>query len=209
MQVIMMIRIHAMYGRSKKMLVFLVIVLLASTISSICFTAITGNFVSVDDFSGYYMCYPTYFDEGQPMNMQVESVRLMSTAIWEILAFVLAVRIVIKHFRELRYSPTGPTIGDCFMVLTKSHTFYFVGFLVVLCFSLTSLFTYLPWTESGQNYSGVFQIAQELQMFVLGPRLILSIREYHAELVARSDEGTGMTTIHFQAGGDASTGGDV
>jgi hypothetical protein len=48
-----------------------------------------------------------------------------------------------------------------------------------------------------------------LQMFVLGPRLILSIREYHAKLVARSDEGTAMTSINFQAGGDTLTGGDV
>jgi hypothetical protein len=58
-------------------------------------------------------------------------------------------------------------------------------------------------------YFGVLQIAQMLQMSVLGLRLILSIREYHAKLVARSDEGTAMTAIHFQAGGDAWTGRDV
>jgi hypothetical protein len=46
-------------------------------------------------------------------------------------------------------------------------------------------------------------------MFVLGPRLILSLREYHAKLVARSDEGTGMTSIYFQTGGDALAGGEV
>jgi hypothetical protein len=34
MQVIMMIRIHAMYQRSKKMLIFLIAVLLACTITS-------------------------------------------------------------------------------------------------------------------------------------------------------------------------------
>jgi hypothetical protein len=49
-----------------------------------------------------------------------------------------------------------------------------------------------------------------MQMFVLGPRLILSVREYHAKLVTRSDEGTRMTSLYFQAGGDALvTGGDV
>jgi len=46
-------------------------------------------------------------------------------------------------------------------------------------------------------------------MFVLGPRLILSVREYNAKVVARSDEGTCMTSIAFQASRDASTGGDV
>jgi len=49
----------------------------------------------------------------------------------------------------------------------------------------------------------------DVAISVLGPRLILSIREYHAKLVARSNEGTAMTAIHFQAGGDAWTGGDV
>jgi len=37
-------------------------------------------------------------------------------------------------------------------------------------------------------------------MFVLGPRLILSIREYHAELVANSESNArfGMTVLAFQ-----------
>ena len=35
-------------------------------------------------------------------------------------------------------------------------------------------------------------------MFVMGPRLILRIRDYHAQLLANSDEGTTMTTIAFQ-----------
>jgi hypothetical protein len=52
---------------------------------------------------------------------------LISTAIWEILASVLALWIVIKHFRELRNSATGSIIGDCFTVLIKSHAFYFVA----------------------------------------------------------------------------------
>jgi hypothetical protein len=51
--------------------------------------------------------------------------RMIPTAIWEILASVLALWVVIKHFRELRKSATGSTIGDCFTVLTKSHAFYF------------------------------------------------------------------------------------
>lgn len=46
-------------------------------------------------------------------------------------------------------------------------------------------------------------------MFVLGPRLILDIREYHAKLVASSDEATGMSTIAFQERGQISTGDGV
>jgi hypothetical protein len=35
-------------------------------------------------------------------------------------------------------------------------------------------------------------------MFVLGPRLILGVREYNAKLVVDSDEGTAMATIAFR-----------
>jgi len=65
------------------------------------------------------------------------------------------------------------------------------------------------WSSAGSFITGVLQLAQVLQMFVLGPRLILSIREYHAELVVRSDGGTCMTSIYFQAGGNMLTSGDV
>lgn len=46
----------------------------------------------------------------------------------------------------------------------------------------------------------VLQVVSFIQMFVLGPRLILSIREYHARLVANSESATGMplSTIAFQ-----------
>jgi len=44
---------------------------------------------------------------------------------------------------------------------------------------------------------------------LLGPRLILSIRHYQAQLVTNSDEGTAMTTIAFQEGVQISTGGGM
>jgi len=45
---------------------------------------------------------------------------------------------------------------------------------------------------------GLLQILEVLQMFVLGPRLILSIREYHAKLVADSNAAIGTTSIAFK-----------
>jgi hypothetical protein len=43
-----------------------------------------------------------------------------------------------------------------------------------------------------------FHIFFSVQMFVLGPRLILNVREYHAKLVANSDAETSMNSIVFQ-----------
>ncbi|KAG2047375.1 hypothetical protein BDR06DRAFT_964050 [Suillus hirtellus] len=45
---------------------------------------------------------------------------------------------------------------------------------------------------------GALQIFSVVQMFMLGPHLILSILEYHAELVAYSDAETSMNSIVFQ-----------
>lgn len=47
-------------------------------------------------------------------------------------------------------------------------------------------------------YSGILEIFLFVQMFVLGPRLLLSVREYHANLIAGSEIGTNLTTIVFQ-----------
>jgi hypothetical protein len=58
-------------------------------------------------------------------------------------------------------------------------------------------------------FFGFLSIAQVVQMFVLGPGLILGVREYHAKLVANSDEATGMASIVFQDRVHISTGGGV
>jgi len=48
-----------------------------------------------------------------------------------------------------------------------------------------------------------------VQIFVLGPRLILGVREYNANIVANSDEGISMTSIAFQERVHLSTGNGV
>jgi hypothetical protein len=57
-----------------------------------------------------------------------------------------------------------------------------------------------------QIFSGLLQILTVVQAFVLGPRLVLDIREYHAKIVADSDAATGMTSIAFQERVHISTG---
>jgi hypothetical protein len=49
-----------------------------------------------------------------------------------------------------------------------------------------------------QISNAIFEIFSYMQMFVLGPRLILSVRAYHAMLVAGSDAETSMNSIVFQ-----------
>jgi hypothetical protein len=51
-----------------------------------------------------------------------------------------------------------------------------------------------------QIYIGLTWILEMVQMFVLGPHLILSVQEYHAELVANFDTASAMTSIVFEEG---------
>ncbi|KAG2360609.1 hypothetical protein BDR07DRAFT_1377868 [Suillus spraguei] len=69
----------------------------------------------------------------------------------------------------------GSTIGDRFTVLIKFHVLYFARLLMSLQrFGIQILLEL--------RYSGALEISSCVQMFVLGPRLILSVREYHAKL---------------------------
>jgi hypothetical protein len=53
-------------------------------------------------------------------------------------------------------------------------------------------------STGAELYYGVSLISSLLQMFLLGPRLVLSVREHSAKLVADSDEATTLTTIAFE-----------
>jgi hypothetical protein len=57
--------------------------------------------------------------------------------------------------------------------------------------------------------AGYLSISRAVQMFVLGLRLILGVREYCAKLVAIPDEPTCMVSIVFQDRIHISTGGGV
>jgi len=82
----------------------------------------------------------------------------------------------------------------------KLHSsFAFVTFLAIIS----------SYTANSIVYGDVLEIITVVQMFVLGPRLILGVREYHARLVAHADEGTGIASIVFQERIQITTGGGV
>jgi hypothetical protein len=90
-----------------------------------------------------------------------------------------------------------------YLLSLKLHSsFFFVSFLQIIS-------NYTQYSMAGEVYGGVLQIIQVVQMFVLGPRLILGVREYHAREVAHSDEGPGMASIVFEQRIQITTGGGV
>lgn len=212
--VIIIHRLHVMYRRSRRILISLAVIVLVVTIACGVVTAKANNYITGEAFilSGTYQCLYDYEGDAQIL---ISTNWMLYTA-WEVLALCLAVWIAIKHFRELQQSPRGWTIRDCFTVLMQAHLVYFASFAAVSCFELGYLSPQLSNSSSmgSQIYGGALEIFQLVQMFVLGPRLILSIRVYHDKLVADSDAGISMTTMDFQehvhvsVGSDMSTGTD-
>ncbi|KAG2339525.1 hypothetical protein BDR05DRAFT_620032 [Suillus weaverae] len=198
--VIMIARLHAMYQRSRMMLIFLVIIFLAVNIACGVISAILLKHSVSEEFilSGTYMCnYGS--EEGDQLLISI--IWTLNT-VWEVLALCLAVWIAARHFCDLRRlgPSTGSTVGDCFRVLIKSHVLYFACFTGVSCLVLSDLSPGLlnPYSMEVQILNSALQIFLPVQMFVLGPRLILSVREHHAKLVANSDAETSMASIVFQ-----------
>jgi hypothetical protein len=192
------------------MLTFLVVIFLALMITSIVITVIQHSHYLSEELvlSGTYRC----------VNMErLDSARLITVtwilgSVWEVLALFLALRVAVKHVCGLQqFRSTGQIIRDCFTVLIKTHVLYFVFFAAVSCFIFGSMSPEISNSNSVgvQIYSSILQISFSMQIFILGPRLILSIREYHAKLVANSEAGTGITTIAFQDPTHVSTGGGV
>jgi len=201
---IMIARINVMYEGSKKMFIFLVVALLASTTASGVMMVIANLGVSSQEavLSGYHTCITTI--DAEMMHLIYESV--ISTCIWEILVLFLALWIVIKHFHELRQSPTRLNIVHCFTILMESHTPYFLVFVIMTCFTLGSISPNITNTVERLIYFSIWVTSQMLQMFVLGPRLILSVRTKYE---ARAEGATSMMSMAFRASEDMLTGEDV
>ncbi|KIK39631.1 hypothetical protein CY34DRAFT_324425 [Suillus luteus UH-Slu-Lm8-n1] len=122
--------------------------------------------------------------------------------VWEVLALCLSVWIAARRFRDLRRlgPSTGSKIRDCFRALIKSHVLYFASFAGVSCFKLITISpAFLNSDSIGiLTLDSAHELLLAIQMFVLGPRLILSVREYHAKLVTDSDADTSLNSIIFQ-----------
>ncbi|KAG2030827.1 hypothetical protein BDR03DRAFT_1016718 [Suillus americanus] len=142
--------------------------------------------------SGIHQCLNVYTGNTQLM----VSMTWMLDTVWEVLALCLAVWIAVKHFHELRQHSTRGIIRDCFTVLMQTHVSYFASFLAISCFQIgffSSTLSADQYSLDTQIYLGVRKIFQVVELFVLGPRLILGVREYHAELVANCDTTIAMT----------------
>ncbi|KAG1887792.1 hypothetical protein F4604DRAFT_1178742 [Suillus subluteus] len=185
MQVIIITRLHVMYQQSRKILVFLIVIFLVVTGTCGVIAAIGSKYTVGQELilSGSHQCSYTY--EGVS--------GLLDALAW----------IAIQHFRALRHSSTGWSIRDSLTVMIQTHMVYFASFVAVSCFQLGYLSPGIMYSSSVGSYvyAGMLEFVSITQMFVLGPRLILSVRDFNSKLVTDSDAGTDMPSMVFQEGG--------
>lgn len=193
-------RLYAMYLRSRKILVFLMTIFSTLTITCGLLAVLAIRKFSWDDLilSSTHQCVFEVRRKTQ-LELLLAGVWILRI-VWEVIALCLAVWIAVKHLREMRWSSTGWSTGDCFMVLMKSHVLYLAAFAAVSCFSLGCLSPNVIDSSSvgAQIYYGILQIATFVQLFVLGPRLILSVRKHNAKQIAEAESGSCMTSMAFQ-----------
>jgi len=130
--VIMIARLDAMYRKSRKVLVFLVVIFLAIRIANAVMAPTSMMHISVEEVvqSGAYICKIDYVGD----TMRLYTITWILAIGWEILLLCLAVWIAVKHMREMRQHSPGGIIGDCFTALMKTHVSYFASFLAASCF---------------------------------------------------------------------------
>ncbi|KAG2369147.1 hypothetical protein BDR07DRAFT_1371709 [Suillus spraguei] len=183
LDVIMITRLFAMHQQSRKVLILLVVILLAIMIPCGVIAAIQTRQISG--------AHGTILEDlilpgthqcpiGASVPLTVEF-WLLGTA-WEVFTLCLALRSAIKRFRELQQPWRRWTIGDCFTDSTAIDTWI---------------------------YGGVTRVFSLMQMFIVGPRLLLDIRRYHARRVADSNVETVMSMMVFHEHTQVLTSNDV
>jgi hypothetical protein len=206
---IIITRLHAMYQGSRRILIFLIVTFLAINIYNGVGAIMITMYTSGEEFiiDGTYQCS---FNFTKDLILMI-STNLILSIVWQVIALFLAAWIAFKHFRALRRHSVGGIMGDFFTVLIKTHVLYFVCSVTVSSLGLAVLYPPILTGQSLQTYYGLLQILEVVQLSLLGPRLILGVREYSANLkaVAHSNAATAMTSIAFQERVHISTGNGV
>ncbi|KAG2353223.1 hypothetical protein BDR07DRAFT_1383374 [Suillus spraguei] len=121
---IIITRLYAMYQRSRKILIFLIITFLAVNVLDGVINIMITMYSSAEELilSGTYQCS----SDSPEILPLLGSIAWILATLWEVFALCLSVWIYVKHFRELQQVSAGGIIGDCFAVLMRTHAFYFV-----------------------------------------------------------------------------------
>ncbi|KAG1747639.1 hypothetical protein EDB19DRAFT_1685926 [Suillus lakei] len=181
MYAIMSIRVFAMYHRSTRMRIFLII----------CFLAASASRGMIDGLALVLTRAPTseeYILSGTGVCTKSKAPVMpfldgIPSICIELLLLLLAARVLVERVREMqRTQPDcgfGDGDGDSLAIL-RDHVLHFSCYLVLSVMQVTAIFTNGD-TNWSQWYRSIVISFVIIQQCVLVPRLVISTREYYSQ----------------------------
>ncbi|KAJ8594584.1 hypothetical protein M405DRAFT_808785 [Rhizopogon salebrosus TDB-379] len=189
----MAIRVFAMYRRSRKIGLFLILCFVAASasrgvIDGLALSPAGGSIPEEYILSGTGVC---------TLSPVVPFLNSIPSLCIELLFFLLAARVFYKHVLEMQRALPDWRFDDCLSILFRDHLLHFFCYLIpnvmqMVVISMNSN------SEASWWYSCITIFFGVIQQCVLVPRLVISIREYNSQLSHGLDGATtDVGTIAF------------
>ncbi|KAH7912657.1 hypothetical protein BJ138DRAFT_1147766 [Hygrophoropsis aurantiaca] len=199
MQAILVIRVYALFSRSKKVLVFLstLYVLQATTVFVMAGLLLNNRVVHK-----YFVAIsPAYGSVAQIADVNPSAFffpaqdSTILSVIFDAILLFFALWAFVRHASEAKKLDGGWSINVLVRTLVADHLVYFVCYLTWMSLSLASNYIYNGFVQ----FNNVLNAFNALAV-VAGPRMVISLRaqEYKTRGVEKTSNGE-MSTIQFGA----------
>ncbi|KAG1730710.1 uncharacterized protein EDB91DRAFT_1349596 [Suillus paluster] len=190
MYAIMAFRVFAMYLRSKKMGIFIIICFLAASASrgimdGLALVLTSGSTSEQNILSGTGVC-ATSRALAIPFLDGIPSICI------ELLFLLLAARVLVRHILEMQSLRQNRGFGngddDCIAII-RDHVQHFLCYLILNIMQVAAI-SMNDDTDGSRWYRSIAIFFVTIQQCVLVPRLVISIREYYSQLDYMRDGAT-------------------
>ncbi|KAG2141014.1 hypothetical protein DEU56DRAFT_979887 [Suillus clintonianus] len=197
MYAIMAIRVFAMYHRSLKIRIFIVVCFLAASASrgimdGLAFDFARGSIPVEYVLSGTRVCTMSMAPV-VPFLDGIPSIRI------ELLFLLLAARVLVEHTREMQgIRPDrifGDGVGDSLAIM-RDHVLHFSCYLILSVMQVAAISTNGD-TDGGQWYRSIAVFFVTIQQCVLVPRLVITMREYFSQFDYALDSAADFSVMAF------------
>ncbi|KIJ59732.1 hypothetical protein HYDPIDRAFT_118238 [Hydnomerulius pinastri MD-312] len=190
----MILRIFAMYNQSRRLLYFLLglffpVVVVELVLTVLYFGPRNGMYVTDIPLPGMQICSGNF--SLSPLLYVYFSI---PGIVFDGILALFAVARLVQHTIDMKRDLGGWKMNVCMRMLARDSILYFMGNLIYRSFNL------IPLTNLPPLYKTLAQAFCSIEPFVLPPRLVISFREYHAQIVSDSDAGSPIESMVFRPG---------
>ncbi|KAF9220134.1 hypothetical protein BS17DRAFT_355952 [Gyrodon lividus] len=190
----MILRIFAMYNRSRRLLYFLLalflpVVVVELVLSVLYFGPRNGMYVTNISLAGMEVCTANF--SSSPLLYIYFS---LPGIVFDGTLAMFAIARLIQHTANTQRSLGAWEMNVYMRVLARDSILCFMGNFTYRSFNL------IPITNLPPPCKTLAQAFCSIEPFVLPPRLVIGFREYCAHIVADSDAGSQMESMIFQPG---------